>query len=96
MRVFPKNFIKNKALEIVKLQNIIIKSDELGYKSACEKNYDFSKYSLPINEEKNINNQIFKEYFNYQILSFLTKDLYEDNQIKNDRIVKHLNESFIH
>ena len=32
LRVFPKNFIKNKALEIVKLQNIIIKSDELDYK----------------------------------------------------------------
>ena len=47
------------------------------------------------NEEKNINNQIFKEHFHYQTPSFLTKNLYEDNQIKSDRIVKHLNEPFI-
>ena len=26
----------------------------------------------------------------------MTKDLYESNQIKNDRIVKHLNESLIY
>ena len=47
------------------------------------------------NEEKNINEQIFREYFNYQSPPFLVKDLYEDNQKKNDRIVKYLSESLI-
>ena len=47
------------------------------------------------NEEKKINSQIFKEYFHYQSSSFLTKDLCEDNQIKDDRIVKDLNDSLI-
>ena len=41
------NVIKNKALEIIKLQ-IIIKLDELDCKSTCGKNYNFSKYSLLI------------------------------------------------
>ena len=36
-----------------------------------------------------------EEYFYYQTPSFLTKDLYEGNQVKNDRIEKYLNESLI-
>ena len=44
---------------------------------------------------KNTNSQIFKKYFHYQSPSFLAKDLYEDNQIKNGRIVKYLNDSLI-
>ena len=40
------------------------------------------------NEEKNINEQIFREYFNYQSQSFLVKDLHEGNQNENDIIVK--------
>ena len=47
------------------------------------------------NEEKSIDNQIFNENFRYKPPSFLAKDLYEDNQIKNDRILKHLNNSLI-
>ena len=47
------------------------------------------------NEENNINEQIFKEYFTYNSPSFLVKDLYEDNKIKKDIIVKHLNELLI-
>ena len=47
------------------------------------------------NEEKNINEQIFKEYFGYESPSFLVKDVYEGNQNKNDMIVKYLNESLI-
>ena len=47
------------------------------------------------NEEKNFNEQIFKEYFGYQSPSFLEKDLYESNQNKNDGIIKYLNESVI-
>ena len=31
---------------------------------------------------------MFREYFQYQVPSILVKDLYEDNQIKNDIIVK--------
>ena len=38
------------------------------------------------NEEKNINEQIF----NYCYLSFLVKNLYQENQTKNDKIVKTL------
>ena len=38
---------------------------------------------------------MFREYFNYQSPSLLVKDLYEDNQNKNDIIVKYLNESVI-
>ena len=46
-------------------------------------------------EEKYVNEEILKEYFNYQSPSFLVKDLYEDNHNKNDIIVKCLNESWI-
>ena len=47
------------------------------------------------NEEKNINEQIFNEFFNYQYPSFSVKDLYEGNQNKNAKIVKNINESLI-
>ena len=47
------------------------------------------------NEEKNISEQIFKEYFCHESPSFLVKDLYESKQNKNDVIVKYLNESVI-
>ena len=40
------------------------------------------------NEEKN-------DFFNYHYLSFLVKDLYGDNQNKNDKILKNTNESLI-
>ena len=45
------------------------------------------------NEEKK--NQIFKERFYYQCPSFLIKDLYEENQIKNEKTVKYINDSLI-
>ena len=45
--------------------------------------------------KKNIKEQIFRSYFWYQALSFLIKDLFENNQIKNNTIAKHLNESSI-
>ena len=35
--------------------------------------------------------KIFKEYFSYESPSFLVKDLYENNQRKNDMTVKYLN-----
>ena len=47
------------------------------------------------NEEKNINEQIFNDFFNYHYPSFLVKDLYEENKNKNDKTVKNINESFI-
>ena len=46
-----------------------------------------------VKEEKNINNQIFKEYYHYQALLFLANDLYEGNQDQNDKIDKYLNKS---
>ena len=47
------------------------------------------------NEDKNINQQIFRGYFNDQSPSFLVKDLYEVNKNKNYIIVKYLNASLI-
>ena len=47
------------------------------------------------NEGKNINELIFREYFNYLSPSFLVKVLCEENQNKNDIIVKYINESLI-
>ena len=46
-------------------------------------------------KKKNMNEQIFREYFNYHSPSFLVKDLYEDEQNENDKIVKNLNKSLI-
>ena len=46
-------------------------------------------------KKKKINEQIFNEFFNYQYPSFLVKNLYGDNQNKNDKIIKNINESLI-
>ena len=43
----------------------------------------------------NINKQIFSEFFNRHYPSFSVKDLYEDNQNKNEKIVKNINKSLI-
>ena len=45
-------------------------------------------------EEKYINEETLREYFNYQSPSFLVKDLDEDNHNKNDIIVKCLMDWF--
>ena len=34
--------------------------------------------------KKNINEQIFRNYFLNQTVSYLTKDLYNNDEIKND------------
>ena len=59
------------------------------------------------NDEKNINEQLFKEYFFiilhhfqqnnffYHTPLFLSKELYNSNQIINDEIVKHINDILI-
>ena len=47
------------------------------------------------NKEKNIHEQLFREYFNYYSPSFSIIDLFEDNQNNSEMIVKYLNESFI-
>ena len=47
------------------------------------------------NEEKNINRQIVRKYFNHQYPSFLVRDLYQDKKNKNGIIVRYLNESLI-
>ena len=46
-------------------------------------------------EKKYINEQIFNDLMNFHYPSFLVKDLYEENQIKNDKIEKNINESLI-
>ena len=46
------------------------------------------------NEEKNIYQQIFKEYFKYHSPLFLVKDLHKN--IQNDKIVKYINKLLIH
>ena len=40
-----------------------------------------------INEKKDINNEIFAEYFGYQNPSFLAKDLFNVNQGKYEEII---------
>ena len=39
------------------------------------------------NDEKNINTEVFNEYFGYQNPSFLAEDLFKANQVKNNQIV---------
>ena len=46
------------------------------------------------NDEKNINKEIFNEYFGHQNPSFLAKDLIETNQSKNKQIVQQFLDSF--
>ena len=43
------------------------------------------------NEEKDINEKIFRDYFLYQTASYLTKVLYDSGEIKNDKIIKNIN-----
>ena len=45
------------------------------------------------NDEKTINNGIFKEYFSYQNLSFLAKD--KTNQWKDEQMINQLNNALI-
>ena len=47
------------------------------------------------NDEKNINEQIFKEYLFYRAPLFLAKQLYNSNQTINGEIVKHINDAMI-
>ena len=67
-------------------------------KTKC-KVYSFQFHEKFINEikndGKNMNEQIFKEYFFYYTLSFLAKKLYNSNQYGNDQIVKHINDLLI-
>ena len=44
---------------------------------------------------KKINNEVFSEYFRYQKLSFLKKDLFKSNENKNQQMVKLLNDALI-
>ena len=47
------------------------------------------------NDDKNINNEIFSEYFKYQISWFLTEDLSKANQAENEKIVNQVNDPLI-
>ena len=51
--------------------------------------------SAKIVRRKYIQQQLFTKYFNYKSSSFLVKDLFKDNQNKDDIFVKYLNESLI-
>ena len=39
-------------------------------------------------KKKNINQQLFRDYFLYQTPSYLTRVLYDSNEIENDEIIK--------
>ena len=43
------------------------------------------------NEEKSMQEQIFRHYFFYQTRSYLTKDLYHSDATKNDEHIKNIN-----
>ena len=47
------------------------------------------------NDDRNINNEIFSEYFKYQISWFLTEDLSKANQAENEKIVNQVNDPLI-
>ena len=47
------------------------------------------------NDDKNINNEIFSEYFKYQISWFLTEDLSKANQAENEKILNQVNDPLI-
>ena len=47
------------------------------------------------NEEKSINEQIFRDYFIYQTPSYLRKVLYNSDEIKDDEIIKNINNRLI-
>ena len=47
------------------------------------------------NGEKNINEEIFRNYFLYQTLSYLKKVLYESDEIANYEIIKNVNNGLI-
>ena len=42
-----------------------------------------------------MNDQIFRDYFLYQIPSYLTKVLYDSDEIKNFEIMKNINNGLI-
>ena len=56
----------------------------------CEEFLNEIKY-----EGKTINEKIFRDYFLFQSRSYLTKVLYDSGKIKNDKIVKNINNGLI-
>ena len=48
-----------------------------------------------IAEEKDINNEIFSDYFKYQNPLFLVKDLIRAKQNKNEKLVNNINNGLI-
>ena len=64
-------------------------SDKIPYSTPRETSINEDSFiNEVINDEKDINNKIFNEYFGYQNPSFLAKDLIKTNQSKNKQIVK--------
>ena len=58
----------------------------------CIKTYGINEIK---NDEKNINEEVFKGYFFNHTLLFLAKELYNSNQNVNGKIVKYINDSLI-
>ena len=46
-------------------------------------------------DEKNINKEILREFFEYQNSSFPAKELYKANQAKNEQMVNQINDALI-
>lgn len=45
--------------------------------------------------EENVNNEIFREYFRCQMPSYLAKDFFIADMLKNQKIVNQVNDSLI-
>ena len=71
--------------------NLDEKLPEDNQKQQKQKQYNQQKQKVNTifkNEENNINEEIFRDYFLYQNSSYLTKVLYHIDEIKNDEIMK--------
>ena len=103
-RLFPiKNFDKISTHEPATKQEVAKEPEpEVATKATKAKNrWKISPLKLreyfwnkTKNEERNINEQIFKKFF-CQTPSHLAKDLYDSDEAKNDDIVKHIKNELI-
>ena len=73
------------AKEPVKIKKKTKTKRKISSLTLCEKLLNEIK-----EEEKSINEQICNKFFDYHYQSFLLKDLYENNQNKNDKILKNM------
>ena len=71
-----------KELELALKQDLDLKQKPKYRKLSLKSREQFSNEI--VNEEKNINEEIFRNYFKYQDPSFLVKDLFEKDKNKNN------------